>query len=213
MNNTITKKEIESLCEKHGIKKYTINDDMSIDVDGDVVLTIYWWGALPLNFNIVNGNFICHNSNLTSLKGAPKEVMGNFDISRCSLTSLKYGPVVVGGDFNCMWNKIMSLKSAPKVVGGNYNCSYNNLKTLDGTPNEINGEFNCRRNLLTSLEGLPSKVKRKVNIDYNWDIKIDALKEIVDQPVFKKINKWASGRFSDYAEVQRMYTIHQIINS
>ena len=98
----MTHGEIHRICKKYKIIKYTINDDMSIDVDGNVNLCSKKLKKLPLKFNYVSGNFLCSDNQLISLKGSPKEVGGNFDCSNNKLTSLEGAPLkVVFGSFCC----------------------------------------------------------------------------------------------------------------
>ena len=78
-------------------------------------------GKLPFKFGRVDGDFDCYKcTSLTSLEGAPQEVVGNFYCSDCSsLTSLKGSPQKVGGDFNCSnCSSLTSLEGAPQKVAG-----------------------------------------------------------------------------------------------
>jgi hypothetical protein len=97
---------ISLICEKYGIENYTINDDGSIDVDGDVNL----WGLglteLPLTFNKVSGDFTCGCNYLTTLKGGPRWVGGFFICSYNNLTSLEFSPDYVGDWFDCFNNDL-----------------------------------------------------------------------------------------------------------
>jgi hypothetical protein len=74
-----TKEEIERILNKYKIANYTINGDMSVDVDGDVNLYLMGLISLPVKFGKVSGAFKCYGNNLTSLRGAPREVGGYFD--------------------------------------------------------------------------------------------------------------------------------------
>ena len=82
-------KDIEDICKKYDITDYTINNDESIDVNGDVYLINMSLDKLPLKFNRVTGNFYCRDNQLTSLEGAPKEVGGDFYCHNNQLTSLE----------------------------------------------------------------------------------------------------------------------------
>lgn len=106
----MTEQKIYSNCKKFEIENYTINDDMSIDVDGDVNLSQQDLTELPLNFNIVSGDFCCSINQLTSLVGCPKEVVGDFQCSYNRLTTLLYCPKEVSGVFDCSNNKLNSLE-------------------------------------------------------------------------------------------------------
>ena len=149
--------DIHKICKKYGIKNYTINDDGSIDVDGDVILHKEGLTKLPLNFNNISGYFNCSNNKLISLEGAPRLVGGYFDCSDNQLTTLEGGPQLVGGDFVCDYNKLTTLECCPKSVGG-FDCSYNKLTTLEGSPKSVGVNFSCSRNKLTTLEGGPKSV-------------------------------------------------------
>ena len=101
---SITQQErsrIQSVCQKYGIRNYTINDDGSIDVNGDVDLYYTQLTKLPLKFGFVSGYFDCSDNNLTTLEGGPRQVGGYFNCSENQLTTLEGGPREVGGSFNC----------------------------------------------------------------------------------------------------------------
>ena len=159
MSNKIVK-----FCRKLGIYNYTINDDGSVDVDGDVDFSDTSITNIPsfLVFNKVYGNFICFKNKLTSLENAPKEVTGYFDVGFNKLTSLDGAPVSVGMGFNCDGNNLTDLKGSPKGIGGSFICSNNNLTSLEGSPKKVGGRFDCSMNNLTSLEGGPKIVDRFV---------------------------------------------------
>ena len=104
---------------------YTINDDGSIDVEGDVDLSHEKLTKIPFNFGKVSGDFFCYNNQLTTLEGAPN---------------------TVGGDFFCYDNQLTSLEGAPNNVGGGFYCSNNQLISLEGAPNNVGGGFDCYDN-------------------------------------------------------------------
>jgi hypothetical protein len=75
------KVKIEEWLNKYYITNYTINPDLTIDVNGNVNLRNYKEKQLPdyIQFGIVTGVFSCSENNvIESLKGAPKEVRGDF---------------------------------------------------------------------------------------------------------------------------------------
>ena len=78
---------IDDICKKYRITNYSINADGSIDVDGDVNISIELT-KLPLKFRNVTGDFYYYSNQLTSLKGAPESVGGYFNCSANQLTSL-----------------------------------------------------------------------------------------------------------------------------
>ena len=89
----MTRLEIHRICAKYGIRQYTINDDMSISVNGNVDLSDKNLKSIPIKFKEVTGYFYC---------------------SYNQLTSLKYCPETVGGDFWCSYNQITNFDGLPE---------------------------------------------------------------------------------------------------
>jgi hypothetical protein len=121
------RQDIIKICEKYKIKNYTINDDGSIDVDGDVDLTGCNLTELPLIFNKVTGWFDCGNNNLITLKGCPKWIGDSFRCCYNRLSSLEFGPEWVADSFRCSDNQLTSLEFAPNYVGDFFSCGDNQL--------------------------------------------------------------------------------------
>jgi hypothetical protein len=163
--------DIDTICEKYDIENYTINSDNSVDVDNNV----YLWGkklkSIPLNFNIVNGNFECGENHLTSLKGCPVRVGDWFSCHRNKLTSLQYSPQYVeSGNFSCGSNKIESLQYCTELIRSNFWCYNNKLTSLEHHPT-VYGEFYCGYNQINTFENF-YYYKENVYFDGNpiWDI-------------------------------------------
>jgi len=144
-----TKEEIDSICKKYNITNYTINPDMSIDVQGCVNLYNKGLSKLPLKFNKVSGDFDCKYNKLTTLEGGPKEV---------------------DGYFVCCGNELTTLEGAPEYVGGYFYCHNNQLTTLEGSPEYVGGDFNCGGNPIYSLYLLFNDYKWFKNSirEYSW---------------------------------------------
>jgi len=127
-----SKNSIESICKEYGITNYTINEDGSIDVDGDVDLNNCFLEKIPLKFRNVTGHFNCSHNNLISLEGCP---------------------ISVGYNFFCKYSKLTSLEGCPKNVGGNFYCGYNQLTSLEGCP-ESSDILHCVFNKITDFKGI-----------------------------------------------------------
>jgi len=138
------------VCDKYGIENYTINDDLSIDVDGGVYLNRRYLEYLPLRFNYVSGGFSCSNNKLKTLKGGPQTLDGGFDCSNNKLKSLEGGPQTVGGSFHCYNNKLETLEGSPQTVGRNFDCSNNKLKDLEHI-SEVDGRIYIKKNTVNLL--------------------------------------------------------------
>lgn len=130
-----TEEEIHDLCRKYFITDYTINEDLSIDVDGNVNFYDKNLKYIPLNFNYVKYVFDCSRNELISLKGCPKEV---------------------GGDFSCNRNNLKSLVGSPLIARRNVYCSDNHIKNFEGGFDTIYGQLNCQGNNIVSLMGFPN---------------------------------------------------------
>jgi len=96
-NLPTTRDGVIKVCKRYRIENYTINDDLSIDVDGDVSLTSNGLEYLPVRFNYVSGSFYCYKNELKSLKGSPQ---------------------TVGGHFYCHSNKLKTLEGFQKTEEG-----------------------------------------------------------------------------------------------
>ena len=97
----MNKEEIKECLSKYNITKYTIHDNLVVDVHRYVSLNGQNLTSLPFQFGIVQGHFSCSNNKLTSLDHCPKEVHGNFYCCGNKLTSLEHCPKVIKGMFWC----------------------------------------------------------------------------------------------------------------
>lgn len=121
----------------------TINDDLTVSVDGHVTL-LKNMTQLPVKFRLVTKSFTALHKGLATLEGAPKEVGGNFVVNFNELHSLKGAPKEVGGSFYCTGNKFETLLYSPNFVGEHYDCGNNrNLKSSVGVSKHIGGDFYC----------------------------------------------------------------------
>ena len=111
---------ISLICKKYEITNYTINDDGTIDVDGNVNFFNMGLTELPLTFNKVTGHFECSCNKLTSLKGSPKWISGYFSCQYNQLTSLEFGPDYVGGYFACNGNQLKNNYCDTEIRGSFY---------------------------------------------------------------------------------------------
>ena len=143
---------INAVCKEYNIENYTINDDYSIDVNGDVNIHRRSLTKIPLKFNKVYGYFDCERNKLTTLLGSPEYVGGGFHCYDNNLTTLEGSPKKVRTSFHCSDNKLTTLEGGPTDVGWNYYCNDNQLTTLKGSPEYVGGDFSCANNPLTSVE-------------------------------------------------------------
>ncbi len=150
-----TREEIKSWLDETGVKGYTIHDDLTVDVAGDVDISYMDLEYIPVQFGVVNSYFNCSNNKLTSLHGSPRECSA-FQCSHNQLANLHGAPRC--GEFRCLYNQLTSLIGAPDKCKF-FACSNNQLTNLDGAP-RVATKFLCSQNQLTSLDGMPLECEK-----------------------------------------------------
>jgi hypothetical protein len=120
-----TKKETMLWLNQHGVENYTINDDLTVDVNGSVDLGFEKLSEILVQFGKIEGSFWCDNNLLTNLIGSPKYT--------------KEG-------FNCSNNQLINLEGCPEIIMGQFVCEKNKIKNLEFFPNKINGEIYMNEN-------------------------------------------------------------------
>lgn len=60
------------------ITNYSINDDLSVDVDGNVYISNKNLTEIPIKFNYIKRNFSCYSNKLTTLEFCPQSIGGDF---------------------------------------------------------------------------------------------------------------------------------------
>lgn len=159
-----TKEEVASQLLKLGIKSnFQINDDLSVDVQGNIDIRDRNLTYIPVQFNIVKGDFNCQKNKLLTLKGSPKEVNGSFDCAHNELISLEGAPHKTTS-FTCYRNKLTNLDYCPKnlIV---MDCRYNKITSLKGIPPTIEVLY-CGNNQIASLEEVTTAI-RYLKCDHN----------------------------------------------
>lgn len=178
-NNFFNKFKINSICKKLNIKNYTVNDDFSVSVDGDVNMKDSSFSKIPIKFREISGNFYCSRSRLTTLEGLPEVIGGSLYLPLCYyLQSLEFCPKKIGGDFYCSSNNLTSLEGCPEIINGDFDCSVNKLQSLKFCPKEVMGDFDCHSNELNSLEFSPIVVGGDFSCTLNM---IESLKGCTDE--------------------------------
>jgi hypothetical protein len=172
-----------------------------VDVEGDFNCSVTGIKSLKgIRFGSVSGNFDCHNNQLTSLEGAPREVRWNFYCSENSLSSLEGAPLKVGGNFYCNRNQLTSLEGAPQEVRGNFDCSENQLTSLKGAPREVGGNFYCRENPISkkTINSIRQVMKEYPNIQYG--IILNLIQNKISKRDWDKLDKKSMEGMTDGAK-------------
>jgi hypothetical protein len=140
---------IKKWLEEKRVSGYNINDDLTINVNGDVNLFNRHLSNFPdyIQFNEVGGDFNIAINDFTSLRGCPLYVGEDFVCSMNKLNSLEYSPIIVEKRYFCARNSLTSLDGSPKSVGSTFNCSRNNLKSFETLNTIVGGNLVCYKNL------------------------------------------------------------------
>ena len=89
----IEKQRIIDWLESMEIKNYIVNNDLTVDVNGEVILSNKNLLEIPVQFGVVMGNFsVSNNKKLTSLVGSPKKCEIFYCNDCDSLKSLEFAP-------------------------------------------------------------------------------------------------------------------------
>ena len=160
-----TKEAIKTWLDEMGIENYTINKNLTVDVNGSVTLSNKNLKKIPVQFGKVGESFYCHSNQLTSLNGAPQKVGESFYCDNNKLTSIPQS-----------FSKIKNLYVFP-------NLNWNNVEWI----NKILGDT------LTAEEvfAIDNIEHRRVAFERMDKIKMKALKDfkVVDEQIDSKGNQ------------------------
>ena len=120
--DNIKKRDIEKKLIQYGIKNYYINDDLTVDVDGDLNTSTLAQCLIDVKFGTINGDFDC---------------------SRLGLKSLINCPIVVKGDYKISHNRLVRLEGIAEYIGGDLWIQNNYLNELNFYNSNIIGEIYC----------------------------------------------------------------------
>jgi hypothetical protein len=135
------KKAIDKWLDKMMVNYYTINDDLTIDVNGSVDLNGKGLDKLPYKFGHVSEYFSCERNYLTDMNNMP---------------------ATVGKDFYVDDNALNTLIGMPKVRGNRISFKKNQITTLQGLDPEFKGILICRDNQLKNLDYVPAELESLV---------------------------------------------------
>lgn len=175
------KKEIKAWLTEMNIKKSVINDDLSVDVKGNVNLKNQDLKFIPIQFGEVDGAFDCSSNELTTLIGAPHSVHGRFIASNNKLTSLIGIPKIINGTCFLNNNKLKKLDYFPLAAPSGINCTENpltsisyedlkNIKPLFETPFSLHLPLSFKNKLKKQgivIEGYEDRILKNFSIDLN----------------------------------------------
>lgn len=122
------------------IYNYTINSNLTVDVDDNINLYGRDLNFFPIQFGNIKGSFCCKRNNLRSLKGCPLSMDINKEFNCCNnwLTDLKYAPECKVID--CEYNFLETLEGCPKIVE-RLNIGNNKIKSLNGISENLNSIY------------------------------------------------------------------------
>ena len=118
-----SKDEIIKWCQDNLIENFKINDDLSVDVDDNVILYLVKMKELPVQFGYVKGDFILGENGLETLKGVPESVGGDFICGGNNIRDLDYFPKNIDARIILTNNKLTSYTSPLETANNIIWCS------------------------------------------------------------------------------------------
>lgn len=173
-------KKITEWLDSIGVKNYSINQDMSVTVNGNLLLDDKNLTEIPVKFkevhggidvtsnkikrldwcpSIVKGSLEAWDNEIETLVGGPIEIEGSFDIDNNKLTNLQGAPKKVGGAFIITSNKLSSLVGCPEIVGEYFKASICGITHLDDLPRSIGTNVYLQNNNISNLKGIGKLIK------------------------------------------------------
>lgn len=159
--------KLSKFLRTYDIYNYKINDDGSIDIDGDCIITNMPYDTIPFKINKVDGDFKLMTSNVTSLKNSPTIIDGRCEIvSNPFLLSLDGISKEISDTISIENNhRIKNLIGLQDIVYKSFLCTRNiNLTSLEGCPRIINGNIDITNNNITNLKFFPEYVKNDCRV-------------------------------------------------
>lgn len=161
VNYSDLQKKIDKWLIDQEISNYTINDDNTVSVDGDLELIGLRYKQLPVTFKEVTGDIKITGGMLANLQGLPKEINGHLSIASADNITLIGAPRRVGG-LDIHGTILTTFTSSPiREITGDVTLTAMNLTNLMGLPAEISGSLTINSNYegrLKSLDGCPQTV-------------------------------------------------------
>ena len=149
------KVKIKKWLEEFEISQYTINDNLTVDVNDHVDISYCDLKKIPIQFGVINGSFNCSHNKLTTLKGAPQDLV-NMYCEKNRLTNLEGAPAKIHNTLDVSDNEITSLTGVSKEIGHCLSINKNKLSTLVELSNcMLEASLMANNNQLTNLSGLP----------------------------------------------------------
>ncbi len=146
--------EIRDICRKYDIKRYNINQDGTIDIEGGLVISDNYITEIPIKINKVDGLiYLSYCENLTTLKNIPEFVGGSFELrDNPNLKRIDYFPTEIKAHINISYNNLTELNNIQLEVYENFNCKSNNITTLKGFPMIVNGTLYLDNNPISIID-------------------------------------------------------------
>ena len=100
------RREIADELRSLGVRSFSVNDDMTVTVTGDVDISRRGLSSLPPNvrFQRIRGSFDASENKFSNMRGFPTIIDGNLFVHKNNLTSLDGCPLEVRGKFFCHAN-------------------------------------------------------------------------------------------------------------
>jgi len=170
----MTGEKIKDWLDSNGVRNYTINKDLTIDVKGNVDISHRNLREIPVQFDIVDGFFNCSVNKLISLKGSPRECFV-FYCSNNKLTSLEFCPKCER--LYCKYNNFENLNFAPVSTTIISDLKQETPKRIAADKEIITFSSTQISDIVKKFNSLPNKYNNNVNNRFFTNIVKEIIKE------------------------------------
>lgn len=150
---------IRKWLDDHEVTNYTINQDNTVDVAGNLILNGLRFKKLPVTFNKVDGNIYLASSLLESLEGLPSVVHGDLHLNATKLRTTKGMPSQINGSLDISGSEFPSfVGSGLESVADDLIINKTVISSFEQCP-KIGGDLRLDASTgFASLNGMPSTI-------------------------------------------------------
>ena len=156
---TPLQQRIQKWLDDHDVTNYTINQDNTVDVAGDLNLNGLRFKKLPVTFNKVDGSIYLVSSLLETLEGLPATVPGDLHLNATKLQTTKGMPSQIDGSLDISESVFPTfVGSGLKIIEADLILTKTIIKSFDECP-EVGGDIRLENaSGFTSLAGMPEAI-------------------------------------------------------
>lgn len=160
------KQDIAKWLRNYGVDNYTVNDDLTVDVNGNVNLERAFMGQSKEEWLEELEDYNNHTDPEAQIDfelcdDGSYEGNGSHHVYEEKTDEVYELPVRFGtvkGSFSIAYNELRTLKGCPHTVEGGFDCDSNDLQSLTGAPRQVGNIFFCKHNPLIEVGDIDTQI-------------------------------------------------------